>query len=261
MEGFCPVKLSNCAVSLHPDRGRRCRRQPEDSVRPGVSLHGRPEAQSVLCNTGPRHVQRLSPWMTYTEPLSGAAGVGWFQLDTCWFGRAPGGIRLLQRAPSHGGCRPAPEQLTSAKQIGRGRSASRRYCVRGELTPQWKFLGLTAKVCPANKRHHLQQRNFTDILEVPGAHMMYTITRGPSKLATQRRTGRYRPMMQRDITRLLRLHQSWLLIQRLSWIIVRSWDVWGRFWTVFFFFLGPTQQIESKFSDLKLKPTSWLSTK
>lgn len=41
--------------------------------------------------------------------------------------------------------------------------------------------------------------------------MMYTITRGPSKLVTQRRT-------------------------------------------------GPTQQIESKFSDLKLKPTSWLST-
>ncbi|XP_034385445.1 MAPK regulated corepressor interacting protein 2 [Cyclopterus lumpus] len=39
--------------------------------------------------------------------------------------------------------------------------------------------------------------------------MMYTITRGPSKLVTQRRT-------------------------------------------------GPTQQIESKFSDLKLKPTSWL---
>ncbi|XP_058495804.1 MAPK regulated corepressor interacting protein 2 [Solea solea] len=41
--------------------------------------------------------------------------------------------------------------------------------------------------------------------------MMYTITRGPSKLVTQRRT-------------------------------------------------GPTQQIESKFSDLKLKPTTWLAT-
>ncbi|TMS23201.1 MAPK regulated corepressor interacting protein 2 [Larimichthys crocea] len=41
--------------------------------------------------------------------------------------------------------------------------------------------------------------------------MMYTITRGPSKLVTQRRT-------------------------------------------------GPTQQVESKFSDLKLKPTSWLSS-
>lgn len=24
---------------------------------------------------------------------------------------------------------------------------------------------------------------------------------------------------------------------------------------------GPTQQVESKFSDLKLKPTSWLSSK
>lgn len=42
-------------------------------------------------------------------------------------------------------------------------------------------------------------------------YMMYTITRGPSKLVTQRRT-------------------------------------------------GPTQQIESKFNDLKLKPTSWLSS-
>lgn len=41
--------------------------------------------------------------------------------------------------------------------------------------------------------------------------MMYTITRGPSKLVTQRRT-------------------------------------------------GPTQQVESKFSDLKLRPTSWLSS-
>ncbi|XP_034441368.1 MAPK regulated corepressor interacting protein 2 [Hippoglossus hippoglossus] len=41
--------------------------------------------------------------------------------------------------------------------------------------------------------------------------MMYTITRGPSKLATQRRT-------------------------------------------------GPTQQIESKFSDLKLRPTTWLTS-
>ncbi|XP_032418641.1 MAPK regulated corepressor interacting protein 2 [Xiphophorus hellerii] len=41
--------------------------------------------------------------------------------------------------------------------------------------------------------------------------MMYTITRGPSKLVTQRRT-------------------------------------------------GPTQQVESKFSDLKLKPTSWLAS-
>ncbi|CAN9510087.1 unnamed protein product [Ophioblennius macclurei] len=41
--------------------------------------------------------------------------------------------------------------------------------------------------------------------------MMYTITRGPSKLVTQRRT-------------------------------------------------GPTQQVESKFSDLKLKPTSWLTS-
>uniref|UniRef100_A0A087XHB0 MAPK regulated corepressor interacting protein 2 n=1 Tax=Poecilia formosa TaxID=48698 RepID=A0A087XHB0_POEFO len=41
---------------------------------------------------------------------------------------------------------------------------------------------------------------------------MYTITRGPSKLVTQRRT-------------------------------------------------GPTQQVESKFSDLKLKPTSWLTSK
>ncbi|KAM4584616.1 MAPK regulated corepressor interacting protein 2 [Odontesthes bonariensis] len=41
--------------------------------------------------------------------------------------------------------------------------------------------------------------------------MMYTITRGPSKLVTQRRT-------------------------------------------------GPTQQIESKFNDLKLKPKSWLTS-
>ncbi|XP_034043326.1 MAPK regulated corepressor interacting protein 2 [Thalassophryne amazonica] len=41
--------------------------------------------------------------------------------------------------------------------------------------------------------------------------MMYTITRGPSKLVTQRRT-------------------------------------------------GPTQQIDNKFNDLKVKPTSWLTS-
>ncbi|RVE75622.1 hypothetical protein OJAV_G00000600 [Oryzias javanicus] len=41
--------------------------------------------------------------------------------------------------------------------------------------------------------------------------MMYTITRGPSKLVTQRRT-------------------------------------------------GPKQQVENKFSDLKIKPTSWLAS-
>lgn len=70
---------------------------------------------------------------------------------------------------------------------------------QGEL-----FSGLTAKVCASDTRHRLQQRNFTDILEVPGAHMMYTITRGPSKLVTQRRTGWYGAMMQRDIIRLLR---------------------------------------------------------
>lgn len=33
--------------------------------------------------------------------------------------------------PSHGGCRPALEQLTSAKEISRGRSASRGFCTRG----------------------------------------------------------------------------------------------------------------------------------
>lgn len=32
VDGSGPVKRSKCAVSLHPDRGRRCRRQPEDRV-------------------------------------------------------------------------------------------------------------------------------------------------------------------------------------------------------------------------------------
>lgn len=53
--------------------------------------------------------------------------------------------------------------------------------------------------------------NDTDTAELRGVHMMYTITRGPSKLVTQRRT-------------------------------------------------GPTQQVESKFTDLKVKPTSWLTS-
>ncbi|KAM6941158.1 MAPK regulated corepressor interacting protein 2 [Lycodopsis pacificus] len=59
--------------------------------------------------------------------------------------------------------------------------------------------------------HKTERSLLTDTIEYLGVHMMYTITRGPSKLVTQRRT-------------------------------------------------GPTQQIESKFGDLKLKPTSWLSS-
>ncbi|XP_068582853.1 MAPK regulated corepressor interacting protein 2 [Cebidichthys violaceus] len=59
---------------------------------------------------------------------------------------------------------------------------------------------------------HKRERSLhTDTTEHLGVHMMYTLTRGPSKLVTQRRT-------------------------------------------------GPTQQVESKLGDLKLKPTSWLSS-
>lgn len=119
--------------------------------------------ESVLCNTDPRHVQPLSPWMTYTEPLTGEAGVGSFQLDTCWFGGAAGGIGLPQRAPRHGGRRPAIDQLTSARELDRSRSSSRRSCAKGELTPYWKFLRLTVKVRASDTRHRLQQRDFTDI--------------------------------------------------------------------------------------------------
>ncbi|XP_029000209.1 MAPK regulated corepressor interacting protein 2 isoform X2 [Betta splendens] len=54
----------------------------------------------------------------------------------------------------------------------------------------------------------LALRKLEDLFEATGAHMMYTITRGPSKLVTQRRT-------------------------------------------------GPTQQVETKLSDLKLRPTAW----
>lgn len=84
--------------------------------------------------------------------------------------------------------------------------------------------------------------------------MMYTISRGPSKLVTQRRTGRDGALTQCDITAVI------VSVQRLTWIKVGSRD---GLWKLLncSCLSGPTQQIESKFSDLKLKPPSWLSTK
>lgn len=52
-----------------------------------------------------------------------------------WVVVVAGGGTTRRPQPSHGGCRPALEQLTSAKAIGRGRCASRRFCASGELSP------------------------------------------------------------------------------------------------------------------------------
>lgn len=130
--------------------------------------------------------------MTYTAPLTGEADVG-IRLDTCWFGGAAGENRV------HTAGSESPRAGTGAADLGK-RTRPQPPVVAASGEP---FSGLTAKVCASDTRRRLQHRNFTDILEVPGAHMMYTITRGPSKLVTQRRTGRYGAMMQRDITRLL----------------------------------------------------------
>lgn len=95
-----------------------------------------------------------------------------------------------------------PRAGTGAADLGK-RTRPQPLVAPSSLRQREPFSGLTGKVCASDTRHRLQQRNFTDILEVPGAHMMYTITRGPSKLVTQRRTGRYGAMTQRDIIRLL----------------------------------------------------------
>lgn len=206
------------------------------SVRPGVSLLSDVlECRVRLLSHWSRHVQLLSPWMTYTEPLSAAAGVGSFQLDTCWFGRAPGGgepdfySRATAAAGRHWSSWPRQRKSAAAAPRPVGSAPG------GADSRSGSFQGWQSKFGRANNRHHHQQWNFTSILEAPGAPMMYTITRGPSKLVTQRRTGRYRPMMQCDIIRLSRLRLNWMLIQRLRWITVLSWHACGRFWTVFVF--------------------------
>lgn len=75
----------------------------------------------------------------------------------------------------------------------------------------------------------------------PPRLMMYTVTRGPSKLVTQRRTG-----------------------DGLYYIIYMGWNIIsceGNDSISHVCFLGPTQQIESKLNDLKIKSKSWLTSK
>lgn len=121
----------------------------------------------------------------------------------------PAGHLLVRRSSGGNRANPAgtesrrPQAGTGAADLGK-RTRPQPVVAASVLRQGELFSGLTAEVCASGTRHRLQQGNFTDILEVPGAHMMYTITRGPSKLVTQRRTGWYGAMMQCDIIRLLR---------------------------------------------------------
>lgn len=79
-----------CAVSLYSVSDQRnCRqsRSTEDRVS-GLKRHcfrtsGNTESRLWLID--PRHVEPISPWMTYKQPLAGATNVGPAQLNTCWF--------------------------------------------------------------------------------------------------------------------------------------------------------------------------------
>lgn len=65
------MKISKCAVSLCPVRQRRCRGQSQRSREGGVSgpeCHCPRKLPTTLEATGPRHVEPLSPWLTYTPP-------------------------------------------------------------------------------------------------------------------------------------------------------------------------------------------------
>lgn len=73
---------------------------------------------------------------------------------------------------------------------------------------------------------------------------MYTITRGPSKLVTQRRTGE-------------RTHSG----RCTSWCHTSSLFLLLLYFNTCVFclllFAGPTQQLDNKINDFKHKPASW----
>lgn len=96
----CPCLLSQSWSLLQ--------RVPEhrgQTVPPGVSLSSAvrkhralpPRPSPLLLLTDHLHVESLSPWMTYTQPLSGAAYVSSLQLNTCWSGGAVGHVSIPSR--------------------------------------------------------------------------------------------------------------------------------------------------------------------
>lgn len=151
------MKISKCAVSLYRVRQRpvqehqRCTEDRVSSL--GASLsshvcsHSVPPPPLSDWLTDHRHVELLSPWMTYTQPLSGAADVGSYQLNTCWFRRSSRVRIKIQRATSQTcvlqGFRPTLEQLTCGT----------KYVVANLFFPpwlrqeDWKLQSWTASDC------------------------------------------------------------------------------------------------------------------
>lgn len=107
---------------------------------------------SLLWLSDPRHVEPLSPWMTYTQPHAGAANLGSLELNTCWLGGAAGS-RIIQRATSQSdspvGFRPTQEQLTSATKYD-ALIFPRSWLRQEERTPDWKLRGWQSMIAPDN---------------------------------------------------------------------------------------------------------------
>lgn len=275
---FCPCEnIKVCAVPLYSVSDHRNCRQPrttEDSVRPEASLFSDVRNHRV-------------PPLTHWSPACGAH----FSLDdlqatsrrSCkrrtrhsW---APAGLRssgeyiIIQWATSRSeptvGFEPTREQLTSRKKYdvakkGEKKSPPTIVSASGGADTGVDAASLTVNDCA------------------------WSITRQSSKEGTLQNSWR---LLSHDVHNHQRSQQTCYTTEdRLvngsavsAWCNVASesfWHGWsgGKLrenWFVLFtcspeghncltpeFCLsGPTQQIESKFSDLKLKPTSWLSSK
>lgn len=122
-----------------------------------------------------------SPWMTYTQPIARVLDVVSSQLNhlperSC-SGRST--QRATSRSESLAGLELTVEQLTWTTIIS-----------GGSLRRTGQELQVSESAFNAWGRQ-LRRRGSAEFLEGIGVHMMYTITRGPSKLVTQRRTGEW----------------------------------------------------------------------
>lgn len=149
-----------CAVSsFFVSKQRNCRqsRSTEDRAS-GLKRHcfrtsGTTESRLWLID--PRHVEPISPWMTYKQPLPGAANVGPAQLNTCWFEEQRGAHNYTvgnKSKRAHCRLRADSGAADLEKKIRRSKKRGKKYphhrvCVR-RSGPEWTLQGWQSMIAP-----------------------------------------------------------------------------------------------------------------
>ena len=223
MVAFRPVEnIKVCGVLVFCHRaGRDCSesRSTEDRLSrlecPCPRLSGStvpPPPLFFFWLTDHLHVEPLSPWMTYTQPLSGAADVASLQPNTCWSGGAAGRVSIHSRRQVKARVLQASGRLWSSWPGEHNTTLLKKtfffslWLRQGKRTPEWESCRADSQwqqlIINKTRRTAYKEGHYI----ILGAYMMYTITRGPSKLVTQRRTGQWMgaliwSMMQCHITR------------------------------------------------------------